>query len=259
MFAPLFFLFNLTTGYLIGSICSAVIVSQLFNLPDPRTEGSKNPGATNVLRLSGKKYAAIVLIVDMLKGFLPVLLAKMLGAGPVILGFTCCAAVLGHMYPLFFKFQGGKGVATALGALLGFNFILGVMTIATWLLVARLFRYSSLASMTALVFAPFFSLYVVGNEQAFLPLAFIAIFVLYKHRDNITRLMDGNESKISFSKKGVIREEFEDSVPAVTPTSPSKPGIKAKSTPKEKAAAKLKSKTQLKTSEKSKKTVKKKG
>lgn len=206
MFSTLLFLFNVVVGYLVGSICSAVIVSRLFDLPDPRLEGSKNPGATNVLRLSGKKYAAIVLVADMLKGLLPVLLAKLLGGGPIIVGFTCLAAVMGHMYPLYFNFKGGKGVATAMGALLGFHFLLGVIVIATWLLIANLFRYSSLASIVSMVLAPFYSLFAVGNPSAFLPLIFISLFILYKHRENVTRLMDGTEPKMNFGHKKPIRE-----------------------------------------------------
>lgn len=201
MWATLLFLFNVVVGYLVGSVCSAVIVSRVFDLPDPRQEGSKNPGATNVLRLAGKQYAIIVLLADMLKGLLPVLLAKMLDGGPVIVGFTCFAAVLGHMYPVYFNFKGGKGVATAMGALLGFHFILGVMVIATWLLIANFTRYSSLASIISMVLAPFYSLYAVQGFEAFPPLMCIALFVIYKHRDNITRLMDGTESKIDFSSK----------------------------------------------------------
>ncbi len=201
MFATFLFLLNTLVAYLVGSICSAVIVCRLFDLPDPRLEGSKNPGATNVLRLAGKQYAAIVLLADIIKGVLPVLLAKSLGAGPIILGFTCFAAVIGHMYPLYFKFKGGKGVATAIGALLGFHFLLGVLVIATWLVIANFSRYSSLASIISMGLAPFYSLYSVGNLNAFLPLMFIALFILYKHRDNVTRLIDGKEPKVSFHQK----------------------------------------------------------
>lgn len=203
MYVTFLFLFNIIVGYLIGSICSAVIVCRLFDLPDPRTKGSKNPGATNVLRLAGKQYAAIVLLADLFKGLLPVLLAESLSAGPVTLGFTCLAAVFGHMYPVFFGFKGGKGVATAVGALLGLNFILGVMVIATWLLVANFSRYSSVASIVSMILAPFYSLYALGNISAFLPLSIITLFILYKHRDNITRLEDGNESKIDFHRKAL--------------------------------------------------------
>ena len=198
MFTTLLFLFNNVVGYLFGSICSAVIVCRLFDLPDPRLEGSRNPGATNVLRIAGKQYAIFVLIADMLNGLLPVLLAKMLGAGAITIAFTCLATVIGHMYPIFFGFKGGKGVATALGALLGFHFILGVMVIATWLVVANFTRYSSLASISSMILAPFYSLYAVGNLNAFLPLGIISLFILYKHRENIARLIDGKESKIHF-------------------------------------------------------------
>jgi glycerol-3-phosphate acyltransferase PlsY len=203
MYVTFLFLFNIIVGYLIGSICSAVIVCRLFDLPDPRLKGSKNPGATNVLRLAGKQYAAIVLLADMFKGLLPLLLAESLGAGPVTLGFTCLAAVFGHMYPIFFGFKGGKGVATSIGALLGLNFILGVMVIVTWSLVANFSRYSSVASIVSMILAPFYSLYALGNISAFLPLSIITLFILYKHRENITRLEDGNESKIDFHHKAL--------------------------------------------------------
>jgi glycerol-3-phosphate acyltransferase PlsY len=200
MFAFLLFVFDITIAYVCGSLSSAVIVSRLFDLPDPNTEGSKNPGATNVLRLAGKKYAIIVLLADMLKGLLPVLLASWLGSNATTLGFTCLAAVLGHMYPVFFHFKGGKGVATAIGAFVGLHFIMGVVIIATWLTIANFSRYSSLASIIAISFAPFYFLSVFGNLDAFLPLACIAIFVLYKHSSNISRLMAGEEPKISFKK-----------------------------------------------------------
>ncbi|WP_133126709.1 glycerol-3-phosphate 1-O-acyltransferase PlsY [Legionella nagasakiensis] len=201
MVTVLLFLFTTLVGYLVGSVCSAVIVCKFFALPDPRTEGSQNPGATNVLRIAGKQYAIIVLFADMLKGLLPVLLAKLLGAGVITVSFTCLAAVLGHMYPIFFNFKGGKGVATALGAFLGLHFILGTMIIATWLTIANFSRYSSLASIMAISFAPFYSLFAVGNSDAFLPLMFIAVFILYKHRRNITRLIDGNEPQIIFRRR----------------------------------------------------------
>ena len=213
MFATFLFLFNAVVAYLVGSISSAVIVCRLCDLPDPRLEGSKNPGATNVLRLAGKQYAAIVLLADMLKGLLPVLLAQLLGAGPVIVGFTCFAAVLGHMFPIFFDFKGGKGVATAIGALLGFHFLLGVMVIVTWLLIANFTRYSSLASIVSIILAPFYSLFVVHSIIAFPPLMCIAIFVLYQHRENITRLIDGKESKINFHHKAHHTETINEPKP----------------------------------------------
>lgn len=187
-------------GYLFGSISSAVIVSHIFNLPDPRTEGSKNPGATNILRLSGKKYAAIVLVFDILKGTIPVLFAKIMPISELAITYTCLAAVLGHMFPVFFSFHGGKGVATAIGGLLALQFILGIMVIAIWILVAQITRYSSAASLLSMTAMPLLALWTTENVSLFTPLFFITLFIYYKHRENITRLLDGNESKISFTK-----------------------------------------------------------
>ena len=158
MFSTIFFLIFLGLSYLAGSVCSAVIVSNFFKLPDPRAEGSKNPGATNVLRLSGKKYAAIVLLADMLKGFLPVVLARMFNFNGFEISMVCLAAVLGHLFPYFFDFKGGKGVATALGAFLGVNFTLGLIAIFMWILIAAISRYSSLAAIVTLLAAPLMSL-----------------------------------------------------------------------------------------------------
>lgn len=196
----------IAVAYLVGSFCSAIIVCRLFNLPNPCTHGSNNPGATNVLRLAGKKYAIIVLIVDMLKGLLPVLLAKNLGAGPSALGFVCLAAVLGHMYPLFFKFKGGKGVATTLGALFGFKLSMGTVIVATWLMVAYLSGFSSLASLIAIIFAPFYSVMLLHGLSAFFPLMLITVLVVYQHLNNIYRLMDGTEPQINLNKK-IEKEE----------------------------------------------------
>ncbi|OCH97122.1 glycerol-3-phosphate acyltransferase [Legionella jamestowniensis] len=207
MLSALLFIFVVTVGYLAGSVCSAVIVSRVFALPDPRITGSQNPGATNVLRISGKKFAAIVLLADLLKGVLPVLFAKIIGADPIAVSFTCWAAVMGHMYPVFFSFRGGKGVATAIGALLGLHFMLGVVVIATWLLVANFTRYSSVASMVSMSMAPWYALFIPNGLLMFPPLFFIMLFVIYKHRENITRLIDGKESKIQF-KRSSLREEI---------------------------------------------------
>jgi len=188
------------TAYLVGSISSAILVCRLAELPDPRTEGSKNPGATNVLRIGGKKYAIMVLMADLLKGLLPLLLAHALNLSSSAMAYTCLAAVAGHMYPVFFKFKGGKGVATALGAFLGFHFIMGSVAIATWLIVANFTRLSSLASIVAITLMPFYSLFVTGNLNAFYPLLLIAIFVLYQHRENISRLVVGMEPKINIKR-----------------------------------------------------------
>lgn len=201
-------IFLVALGYVMGSFCSAVIVCRLFNLPDPREEGSKNPGATNVLRLAGKQYAAIVMLADLLKGTIPVVLAKMFGASDITVSFTALAAVVGHMYPLFFEFKGGKGVATAIGALLGFHFIMGVVVAATWLLVAKFSRYSSLASITAITLSPFYTLLLVGRQEVLPPLFIMVVLILFKHRHNITRLIDGVEPKIKL-KSNVLEEVME--------------------------------------------------
>lgn len=207
------FAFLVILGYLMGSFCSAIIVCRLFSLPDPRTEGSKNPGATNVLRLAGKQYAALVMVGDLLKGTIPVLIAKACGAEPMIVSFTVLAAVVGHMFPIFFGFKGGKGVATAIGALLGFHFIVGVMVAATWLLIAKFSRYSSLASIISITFAPFYTLLLIGRLDILPPLFIMVILVLFKHRNNITRLIDGVEPKIKL-KSNVMGEIMEPSTPA---------------------------------------------
>lgn len=204
MFAFLLFIVCIAIGYLMGSVSSAVIVCRLCNLPDPRTEGSKNPGATNVMRLAGKSYGLIVMLADVLKGLLPVLFAQLLGASAVTVGFTAFAAVIGHMFPVFFEYKGGKGVATAIGAMLGLHLMLGVMVMLTWLAVAHFSRYSSLSSMIAIVLAPIYATFVLGHVNAFIPLLLIAFFVLYKHRDNINRLLDGTEPKLVFHKEGLI-------------------------------------------------------
>lgn len=201
----LLFIFLVTLAYLMGSICSAVLVCRVSSLPDPREHGSKNPGATNVLRLAGKQYAALVMLIDVLKGTIPVLIAKYLDADPALVGYTALAAVLGHMYPIFFGFKGGKGVATAIGALLGFQFITGVMVASTWLVVAKLFRYSSLASIIAISLAPFYAMAMVGRSDVFLPLFFISLIVLFKHSKNISRLMAGSEPKLRF-KSTLLKE-----------------------------------------------------
>ncbi|MGM9454897.1 glycerol-3-phosphate 1-O-acyltransferase PlsY [Legionella bozemanae] len=194
------FIFLVVLAYLMGSICSAVIVCKACSLPDPRTEGSKNPGATNVLRIAGKQYAALVMAADLLKGTIPVLIAKILGAGPATVGFTALAAVIGHMYPVFFDFKGGKGVATAIGALLGFHFIVGILVAATWLIVAKFSRYASLASIAAIGFAPFYSLLLIQRLDIFLPIFIMALLIVYKHKDNIVRLIDKKEPHIKLKE-----------------------------------------------------------
>ncbi len=188
----------MAAAYALGSLCSAVLVCQAAKLPDPRTKGSKNPGATNVLRLAGKQYAALVLLADMLKGLLPVWLAVIFHLGGFWQGMVGLAAVLGHVYPVFFDFKGGKGVATSLGVLLGLHPLLGLLAVLTWLTVAFFSRYSSLSSIVAITLSPFYALLGFHEQAAFLPLVAIALVVLYQHQENIKRLLDGSESKLDF-------------------------------------------------------------
>ena len=185
-------------AYSMGSICSAVLVARIFHLSDPRDEGSKNPGATNVLRLHGKKYAAIVLLADMFKATIPVLIAHIFKVSPAFLGWVGFAAVLGHIYPIFFKFNGGKGVASALGAYLGINFFLGISCLALWIITAKFKKYSSLASVLTMVVAPIISLSILKTTDILLPMIAISFIVIAKHRLNIERLIEGRESKLKF-------------------------------------------------------------
>ncbi len=188
-------------AYLFGSVSSAIIVCRLMGLPDPRTQGSGNPGATNVLRVGGKTPAAITLFGDMLKGLLPVLAGQWLGVPPLVLGLTGAAAFLGHLYPVFFGFRGGKGVATMLGVLFGFHWAVGAATAGTWLLVAKGFRISSLAALIATALAPLYVWLILGPVW---PLVWITaamtILLYWRHRSNIQRLLSGEESLIG--KKG---------------------------------------------------------
>jgi len=193
-----FILLIIVASYLIGSVSSAVVISRLNELPDPRQQGSKNPGATNVLRLGGKRVAALVLFCDMLKGMIPVWGSYYLGIEPILLGVIAIATCLGHIYPVFFDFRGGKGVATALGAMAPIGLSLTSMIVATWLSVAFLFRISSLASITSAVLAPFYTWLV--NPQYTLPVAMLCCLILFRHRENMKRLLAGTEPKIGKRK-----------------------------------------------------------
>ena len=185
-------------AYLVGSISSAIIVCRLMGLPDPRSEGSGNPGATNVLRVGGKKAAAITLIGDMLKGLLPVLAANILNVSTLTLGLTGLAAFLGHLYPVFFGFRGGKGVATMLGALFGFSWLVGASTAGTWLLIAKGFKISSLAALIATLLAPFFVWLFMGPSTELIVItAMMTLILFWRHRSNIQRLLSGEEGLIS--------------------------------------------------------------
>jgi glycerol-3-phosphate acyltransferase PlsY len=185
------------TAYLCGSLSSAIIVCKLLNLPDPRTTGSGNPGASNVLRIAGKKAAALVLLGDALKGFIPVLLAKIFHIEGVFVGLVALAAVLGHIYPLFFKFKGGKGVATFLGTMFAFSPIIGLAFIVTWLIIAALFRYASLASLASSILSIIFII-IFSDPQYLIPVLAIIMLIIWQHWGNIQRLKAGTETKIKF-------------------------------------------------------------
>ena len=196
-------------AYLVGSLSFAVIVSRVMGLNDPRTYGSKNPGATNVLRSGSKAAAVVTLLLDALKGWLPVVLVKWFGEpyglsdGTVAL--VGLAAFVGHLFPVFFRFVGGKGVATALGVLVGISVVLGLATGATWLIIAYFFRYSSLASLSAAVFAPVY--YIFGDGVAWpmdryilLSIVIMSGLLMWRHAENITRLIKGKESRLGGKK-----------------------------------------------------------
>ena len=188
-------------GYLFGSISTAIIVCKLMGLPDPRTEGSRNPGATNVARLGGKKAAALTLAGDMLKGLVPVLIAHALHASPTILAATALAAFLGHLYPVFFGFQGGKGVATALGVIYGLYWPVGLLTTGIWLAMAIVFRYSSLAALTAILLTPLGFMWLWPEKPIIIAMVVLTVMLFWRHRSNIANLLSGDEGKISFGKK----------------------------------------------------------
>ncbi|MFZ5592750.1 MAG: glycerol-3-phosphate 1-O-acyltransferase PlsY [Pseudomonadota bacterium] len=188
-------------SYLLGSLSAAIIVCKLMELPDPRSEGSRNPGATNVLRIGGKKAAALTLGGDMLKGLMPLALAQMLGADDMTLALAGIAAFLGHLYPVFFGFRGGKGVATALGVLLGTSWIVGLLALATWLFMAKVFRYSSLAALTAAVLAPLYMWLARPATELIAMATAMSALLLWRHRGNIQRLVSGQEDRIGEKKK----------------------------------------------------------
>lgn len=183
-------------AYLFGSLSSAIITCRVMGLPDPRSQGSGNPGATNVLRIGGKKAAAITMAGDVLKGYVPVLAAKLLGLDNLTLALVMAAAVLGHLYPVFFRFCGGKGIATLIGCLLALNPLTGFAFLVTWVIVAALFRYSSLASLTAVAVSPFYLWYFMDDAYCYVTLMLISLLLIYRHRVNIVKLVEGRESKI---------------------------------------------------------------
>lgn len=187
-------------AYLVGSLSFAVLISRWMGLADPRSYGSRNPGATNVLRSGHRAAAVLTLALDALKGYLPVvaalLLQDRLGLGPFAVALAGLAAFVGHLWPVFFRFQGGKGVATAAGVLLALNPLLGLATLASWVLMAAFFRYSSLAALVAAAFAPFFQMLVWGLQPAMACIVPMSMLLVWRHGANIRKLLDGTESKI---------------------------------------------------------------
>jgi acyl phosphate:glycerol-3-phosphate acyltransferase len=191
--------------YLVGSISFAVVVSRLMGLSDPRTYGSGNPGATNVLRSGNKSAALLTLLGDALKGFVAVFLVKQLAdhfqLANQIVALCTLAVFLGHLYPIFHGFKGGKGVATAAGVLFALNGWLGLATLLTWLIIAIFFRYSSLAAMISATFALFYQFLLFGFQPATLAVACISVLLIWRHRANVKKLLSGTESRLNFGKK----------------------------------------------------------
>ena len=209
-FVALFPWLAVLAAYLVGSLSFAVIVSRVMGLNDPRTFGSKNPGATNVLRSGSKAAAIVTLLLDAFKGWLPVMLVKWYGAqygmGDGTMAMVGLAAFLGHLFPVFFRFEGGKGVATALGVLLATSWILGLAIGLTWLVVAYLARYSSLSSLAAALLAPVYYIFGDGvvwamNRNAMFALVVMSGLLIWRHTENITRLLKGTESRLGKKKK----------------------------------------------------------
>ncbi len=191
-------------GYLLGSVSTAIITCKIMGLPDPRTVGSNNPGATNVLRSGGKKAAAITLIGDMLKGLIPTLIAVLMQSPDKAIAAAGLSAFLGHLYPLYYGFKGGKGVATLLGVLIGSQWLVGLGTIVIWLMMAFTFKYSSLSALVAALFAPVLMWFTTGSLVMSITASIMTLLLFWRHRRNIANLLAGNESKIGSKKKSNI-------------------------------------------------------
>jgi glycerol-3-phosphate acyltransferase PlsY len=181
-------------AYLLGSISSAIVLSRIMGFKDPRSEGSNNPGATNVLRIAGKKAAFLTLVGDCLKGIIPVLLARGLEAEPLVVALTAFAAFCGHCFPVFFHFRGGKGVATAIAATVGFNWIAGAILIAIWLVFAKVFKISSLAAIISFCALPLLIYWREQNLQVSIVFVALSVILIWRHKSNIQRLIRGSES-----------------------------------------------------------------
>jgi len=184
-------------AYLAGSINCSILICKIYGFPDPRAQGSNNPGATNMLRLHGKKYASLVLVGDILKGIIPLIIGHIAGLGYDALGYMSIACVLGHMYPVFFRFNGGKGVATAIGCYLGLNILFGLTCLIIWVAVAFIKKYSSLASLVLVITAPLNVLFFIKNGDIFAPMFLLSFIIVAKHHKNIQRLWSGEESRIN--------------------------------------------------------------
>jgi glycerol-3-phosphate acyltransferase PlsY len=184
------------SAYLLGSVSAAIIVCKTLGLSDPRTGGSGNPGTTNVMRLYGKKAAFLTLVGDIFKGIIPVLLAKVIVNSEFIIAICGLAAFLGHIFPIYFKFEGGKGVATLIGILFATHWLLGVSYIVTWILTVLIFRYSSLAALIAALPIPIYSYLIEHNNQYTISFSVIAIILFWRHKPNIYNLLNGKEDKI---------------------------------------------------------------
>jgi glycerol-3-phosphate acyltransferase PlsY len=189
----------LVIAYLMGSFCSAIIVCKIMRLPDPRTQNSGNPGVANVLRIGGKRAAAITMLGDVLKGTIPILLARVFHLEGFALALVGLAAFLGHLYPIFFKFKGGKGAATGFGVLIALAPYVSLLAIVTWLIVAIMFRYFSLAAIVTAIFVPIYIL-IYSRASYLAPVIIMMLMIIWKHMDNIQRLLKGTERKISLSK-----------------------------------------------------------
>lgn len=187
-------------AYLLGSLASAIIVCKLMGLTDPRTDGSGNPGATNVMRLHGKTAGILAFAGDMLKGVIPVLLARMLDVSEIVIGLTGLSAFIGHLFPVFFGFKGGKGVATLFGVLMATGWQVGLLFASSWFLAARLSGYSSMGGITASLLAPVFAFWLLPHP-AYATIAVMSALLLWRHRGNISRLIAGTESKIKNSRQ----------------------------------------------------------
>jgi len=193
-------------AYALGSFSFAVVVSKVMGLPDPYTHGSKNPGATNVLRTGNKLAAVLTLLGDAAKGWVAVTIARVVLGDPasesnnMLLGFVAIAVFLGHLYPIFHGFKGGKGVATAAGILFAISWVLGLATLGTWLIVAFFMRYSSLAALCAAVFAPLYFSFLFGVQPMSFAILIMSLFLIYRHRSNIRNLMNGTETRLAKRK-----------------------------------------------------------